>query len=144
MGVSGDALFNAVITALADAPFRPALNPGHLISLDEWTHTPIREHSADLIASGMALQCDIIPSPMPNGQVLNCEDGVAIADLSLRAELTTHYPALWQRIQARRQFMHEALGLTLDESVLPLSNTCARLSPFWLAADLVCAVATSP
>lgn len=138
VGISGGAMHDAVMAALEGAPFRPALNPGHLISIDEWTHTPIRENSPDLLASGMALQCDIIPAPMPNGQVLNCEDGVALADPTLRAELAAHDPALWRRIQTRCQFMREALGLTLDESVLPLSDSCALLAPFWLAADVVC------
>ena len=137
-GIVGGDLFKAVIGAFDGSNIGPALNPGHLVSIDEWTHTPIRENSADTILSGMALQCDIIPSPMPDGMALNCEDTVAIADANLRAELANHYPALWERVQARREFMRAALGLTLDESVLPLSNTPAVLAPFWLAPDLVC------
>jgi len=143
VGVDGAAVHHVVWSALTDAPFKLALNPGHLISLDEWTHTPIREDSTDRLSSGMALQCDIIPAPMPNGYGLNCEDGVALADATLRAELAHSYPALWQRIQARRQFMQELLGLRLDESLLPLADTCALLSPFWLAAEQVCGVDAS-
>lgn len=143
VGVDGATVHRAVWSALEAAPFKPALNPGHLISLDEWTHTPIRENSRDVLRSGMALQCDIIPAPMPNGYVLNCEDGVALADAPLRAELAQAYPALWQRIQVRRRFMREALGLALDESLLPLADTCALLAPFWLAAEQVCAIDVS-
>ena len=77
---------------------------------------------------------------MPDGWTLNCEDTVALADEQLRADLARDYPAVWQRIQERRHFMHTELGLVLDESVLPLSNTPAVLAPFWLAPDQVCSV----
>jgi hypothetical protein len=127
-----------VLDCLREAPFQPALNPGHLIALDEWSHTPIRANSGDTIASGMLLQCDIIPAPMPDGQILNCEDSLAVADAALRTELAAHYPDLWQRILQRRAFMREALGINLAEEVLPLSAAPAYLPPFWLAADLVC------
>jgi len=140
VGAIGGELFNRVLAAFEGSSIRPALNPGHLVSIDEWTHTPIRQDSGDAVLSGMALQCDIIPSPMPDGQALNCEDTVAIADAPLRADLAANYPAVWQRIQARRSFMQTALGLVLDESVLPLSNTPAYFAPCWLAPDLVCSV----
>jgi hypothetical protein len=143
LGVTGGAIYAAVDTALAGATWRPALNPGHLISLDEWTHTPIREHSADALASGMALQCDIIPAPMPNGWGLNCEDGLVLADAQLRAELAAGHPDVWARIQARRAWMQGVLGFALADEVLPLSNTPGCLAPFWLAPDLVCCVAPS-
>ena len=99
-----------------------------------------RPGSTEQLGSGMALQCDIIPAPMPNGWALNCEDTVAIADANLRADLAANFPDAWARIQARRGWMHEVLGLNLAEEVLPLSNAPACLAPFWLAADWVCAV----
>jgi hypothetical protein len=141
IGATGDSINAAVLGALHDAPFRPALNPGHLIAVDEWTHTPIRPGSTDQIASGMALQCDIIPTPMPDGWALNCEDSVAIADATLRAELAAHYPELWVRIIARREWMRTELGIVLADEVLPLSIAPAWLPPFWLAGNLVCVVA---
>jgi Xaa-Pro aminopeptidase len=140
IGVRGGELHAAVLDALAGARFSPALNPGHLIAIDEWSHSPIRPGSSDLLASGMALQCDIIPAPMPDGFTLNCEDGVALADSALRAELAAGYPELWSRIQARRNWMHSSLGLTLAEEVLPLSIAPAWLPPFWLAGELVCTI----
>lgn len=140
-GVTGGSLHTGVMDAIAGAAWRPALNPGHLISVDEWTHSPIRPGSVEKIASGMALQCDIIPAPMPNGWSLNCEDTVAVADASLRAIIATDYPEVWRRIQGRRDFMREALGLVLSEDVLPLSNAPACLAPFWLEADLLCSIA---
>ena len=141
VGVTGGEMHRGVMDALAGATWQPALNPGHLVSIDEWTHTPIRPGSAEKIASGMALQCDIIPAPLPNGWALNCEDTVAIADAGLRAEIAAAHPDVWRRIQSRRVFMRDALGLDLSEDVLPLSNAPACLAPFWLDADLVCAVA---
>ena len=60
--------------------FSSALNPGHLTGHDEWIHTPIRPGSAERIASGMPFQVDIIPTPLPAGWALNCEDGVVFAD----------------------------------------------------------------
>jgi hypothetical protein len=78
---------------------------------------------------------------MPNGWALNCEDTIVIADAGLRLEIATAFPEVWWRIQGRRRFMRETLGLVLSEDVLPLSNAPACLAPFWLDADLVCAVA---
>jgi Xaa-Pro aminopeptidase len=139
--VTGGHMHSAVMEAISGATWRPALNPGHLVSIDEWTHTPIRPGSVEKIASGMALQCDIIPAPMPNGWALNCEDTVAIADAGMRAEIAAGFPEVWRRIQGRRQFMREALGLVLSEDVLPLSNAPACLAPFWLSADQLCTLA---
>ena len=51
------------------------------------------------------------------------------------------YPDLWQRIEARRQLMTDALGIHLAEELLPLTDGTAYLPPFWLAPELVCAVA---
>jgi len=141
VGVSGGNIFGNVMSALGGAPFKPALNPGHLIAIDEWTHTPIYADSTQMLSSGMALQCDIIPTPMPNGTALNCEDTVAIADASLRAQIAAQYPELWARIQMRRAFMRDALGVALSEDALPLSINCAYFMPYWLAHDLVCVAA---
>ncbi|MDB5077154.1 MAG: Xaa-Pro aminopeptidase [Chloroflexi bacterium] len=143
VGVLGGAIDATVRGAFGDATFGPLLNPGHLTSYDEWVHSPIRPGSTVAIASGMALQCDIIPSPLPAGQALNCEDTVVVADPALRAELAGAFPQLWSRVRARRAFMHDALGLKLAESLLPLSNAPAYLPPFWLAHDLVPIVISS-
>jgi hypothetical protein len=140
IGATGGAIHHAVMSALADAAFRPALNPGHLIAIDEWSHTPIRPGSLEQIASGMVFQCDIIPTPMPDGAALNCEDTVAVADAALRAEIAASYPELWARIEARRALMQTLLGGPLPEELLPLSTAPAYLMPFWLAPDLVCTI----
>ncbi len=142
IGVAGGRVHDAVTDALADAgaTFRPLLNPGHLVSYEEWMHSPIRPGSDEPLASGMVFQCDIIPTPLPAGTALNCEDTVALADEALRAELAREHPDLWGRIEARRVFMREALGLRLAPDVLPLSVANAYLPPFWLDDELVCVV----
>ncbi|MDP9366582.1 MAG: Xaa-Pro aminopeptidase, partial [Chloroflexota bacterium] len=143
VGVPGGAVQAAVDGALAEAgaDFRPLLNPGHLISYDEWVHSPIRPESTDLLASGTMLQCDVIPAPLPPGTALNCEDSVILADRALRDELARDHPELWRRVQARRAFMESELGLTLSPDLLPLSPANAYLPPFWLDDELVCVVA---
>jgi hypothetical protein len=134
IGVAGSAVFEAVREALARGGLRSALNPGHLTGHDEWVHTPVRAGSAERIASGMPFQVDVIPTPMRTGWALNCEDGVAFADAALRAELSARHPAAFERIEARRRFVSDRLGVTIRESILPLSSTPLCLPPFWLAS----------
>ncbi len=141
IGARGGEIFKAVTEAFGDSGLRSFLNPGHLTSLDEWLHSPIRSHSSEPLVSGMVFQVDIIPTPLPTGYLLNCEDTAAIGDAALRAEIQAKFPEMWQRIQARRRLMTEALGLQLAEEILPLSDGAAYLPPFWLANELVCAVA---
>ena len=45
------------------------------------------------------------------------------------------YPAAWARIEARRRFMADALGIELHPDVLPFSNIPAYLPPFLLRPD---------
>jgi hypothetical protein len=138
IGVSGGQIHSAVTAAFGDAPFNSMLNPGHLVSYDEWVHSPVRPGSAEKIASGMALQTDIIPAPLRPGQSLNCEDTVVVADAALRAELQSKYPDVWARMTARRAFLRDQLGIIVAEEVLPLSTAPAYLPPFWLKNNLVC------
>ncbi len=140
IGIDGGTVSRAVSEAFGPSRVGPALNPGHLGSFDEWSHTPIRPGSPDRLCSGAVFQVDIIPTPMLPGEALNCEDTVAIADAGLRAELRAHYPEMWQRIQARRELIIEQIGIPLAEEILPLTDGTACLPPFWLADRLVCTV----
>ncbi|MEA2514982.1 MAG: hypothetical protein QOJ59_4471 [Thermomicrobiales bacterium] len=140
IGVSGGELDAAVRNACAGASFGSFVNAGHLTSYDEWIGSPVRTGSTQRVASGMMMQCDIIPSPVPPGRFLNCEDTLAIGDESVREMLAREHPAVWSRIEARRAFMRDELGLRLRPEVLPLSSAPAYLPPFWLASDLVCVV----
>ncbi len=135
IGVSGGDLFEEVTATLARGGLGSALNPGHLVGHDEWVHSPVRPGSTERLASGMPFQIDVIPVPMPDGWALNCEDAVTFADASLRAELAALYPEVAQRIEARRAFMADEIGVALKPSILPLSSTPLCLPPFWLASD---------
>ena len=141
LGAKGGDIFAAVTDTLAAGGLRSALNPGHLVSYDEWSNTPIRPGADARLASGMAMQVDIIPVPQRPGQALNCEDTIALADDALRAELQSRHPAAWRRIEARRQFLGDELGIALKAEILPLSNTPLCLAPFWLAPGKLLAVA---
>ena len=120
---------------LGDPFFGVHLNPGHQLHLDEWVNSPVFPGSTVELRSGMALQCDIIPATGTPYFTTNIEDGVALADESLRAQLAAAYPGAWERIQARRRFMADALGIDLHADVLPLSNLAGHLRPFLLCPD---------
>ncbi len=132
IGVSGGTLFDIVDRHLGDPFFGVGLNPGHLIHLDEWLHSPIYRGSTETLKSGMALQMDIIPATGTPYFTTNVEDGIALADDALRAAFAAAYPEAWDRIEARRAFMAEALGIRLRPEVLPFSNIPAYLPPFLL------------
>ena len=91
----------------------------------------------------MAFQADIIPATGTDYFTTNIEDGVALADASLRGAFAAAHPAAWARIQARRAFMAGALGIELHPDVLPFSNMPAYLPPFLLRPDRAMTVAPS-
>ena len=133
IGVTGRALFDIVERRLGDPFFGIGLNPGHLIHLDEWLHSPIYRGSPEVLKSGMALQVDVIPATGTRYFTTNIEDGIALADDALREAFASAYPAAWTRIQARRAFMAEVLGIRLKPEVLPFSNIPAYLPPYLLS-----------
>jgi Xaa-Pro aminopeptidase len=136
IGVTGGELFRLVQRHLGDPFFGVHLNPGHFIHLDEWPSSPVFPGSQVALQSGMALQLDIIPATGSAYHTTNIEDGVALADEAMRAELATRYPDLWKRVGRRRAFMADALGIRLRPEVLPLSNLAGYLPPYWLSANL--------
>jgi hypothetical protein len=83
----------------------------------------------------MVFQVDIIPATGTDYFTTNIEDGVALADVTLREAFAAGYPGAWGRIQARRRFMDDALGIRLHPDVLPFSNLPAYLPPFLLRPD---------
>jgi Creatinase/Prolidase N-terminal domain len=141
VGQSGGELQRVVDRHLSDPFFGVHLNPGHQLHLDEWVNSPVFPGSTVELRSGTALQCDIIPATGTPYFTTNIEDGVALADETLRAELAAAYPAAWERIQARRQFMADGLGIDLHADVLPLSNLAGHLPPFLLRPDRAMTVA---
>lgn len=141
VGQTGGALHAIVQQGIGDAFFGVTLNPGHQLHLDEWVNSPVSPGSTIELRSGMALQCDIIPATGTPYFTTNIEDGLALADESLRAAFAAAYPGAWARIQARRSFMASSLGIDLHPDVLPFSNLAALLPPFLLRPDRAMTVA---
>ena len=131
IGVAGGALQDLVDGMLA------ALNPGHLIHIEEWLHSPVNPGSEIELRSGMLIQCDIIPVVATEYHTVNVEDTMALADAALRGEIRVEYPAMWARIETRREFMRESLGIELRPEVLPFSGLPGVVRPFVLAPDRV-------
>jgi len=140
IGVTGGDLAAIVRRRLGDPFFGVFLNPGHLIHLDEWMHTPIYAGSTERLVSGQALQVDIIPATGSAYFTTNIEDGIALLDERGRAEFAERYPEAWDRIERRRAFMADSVGIRLKPEVLPFSNMPAHLPPFILAPDRAMAV----
>jgi Xaa-Pro aminopeptidase len=132
VGVTGGELHDVVMRRLGDPFFGIFLNPGHQIHLDEWVSSPIFDGSAIELRSGMAFQVDVIPATGTDWFTTNIEDGVALADAALREAFARAYPDAWGRIEARRAFMRDRLGIDLHPDVLPFSNIPAWLPPFLL------------
>jgi Xaa-Pro aminopeptidase len=135
IGVSGGTLHDIIRRRLGDPFFGISLNPGHQLHLDEWVNSPVGPGSKVELRSGMALQVDIIPATGTQYFTTNIEDGVAIADESLRRAFAADHPAAWQRIEARRRFMANILGIELHPDVLPFSNIPAWLPPLLLRPE---------
>ena len=99
IGVTGGEI-DAVVKRVAEPHFRPFLNPGHLIHLDEWLSTPIYPGSTERLQSGQAFQCDIIPTAVDDYFTSNIEEGIVLLDENGRAALRERYPEASARIEA--------------------------------------------
>ena len=139
IGTTGGELQAIIDRRLGDPFFGIFLNPGHLIHLDEWVESPVFRGSTVELRSGMAMQVDVIPATGGPYFTSNIEDGIALADGSLRAAFAASYPEAWARIEARRAFMAAVLGIELHPDVLPFSNLPAVVAPFLLRPDRVLA-----
>ena len=137
IGVAGGEIDAQVKRRLGDPFFNVGLNPGHLIHLDEWMNTPIYPGSREALKSGQAIQLDIIPATGTPYFTSNIEDGIALLDADGRAAFAERYPDAWHRIEARRAFMADVLGIRLKPEVLPFSNLAGYLPPFLLAPGRV-------
>jgi len=135
IGVTGGTLDAIARKHLGDPFFNLILNPGHLIHIDEWLNTPVYPRSTEQLRSGQAIQCDIIPAVGAPYYSANIEDGIALLDQRSRDELRDKFPAVAERMAARRAFMADVLGVRLKPEVLPLSNLAAAYPPFLLAPN---------
>lgn len=137
IGVTGGTLDALVKRHLGDPFFGVTLNPGHLIHLDEWMSTPVYPGSREAFGSGHAVQLDIIPATGTAYGTANIEDGVVLLDAESRAAFRDRFPGAWARIEARRAFMADRLGIRLKPEVLPLSNLAGYFAPYMLAPSRV-------
>jgi hypothetical protein len=133
LGVSGGVIDALVRRHLGDPFFGLILNPGHLIHLEEWMNTPVYPGSGETFQSGQAVQLDIIPATGSAYGSVNIEDGIALLDADGRSAFRERHPGAWSRIEARRAFMAETLGIRPKPEVLPLSNLAGYLPPFLLS-----------
>ena len=127
-------IYSSIEEILPKEQYHWTLNPGHYTSAEEWSSSPFYPGSEVRLRSGMMLQLDIIPS-VPGYGGVSAEDGIAIADETLRARLAEDYPETWSRIIERRKYMKNELGINLSEDVLPMSDTLGYLRPLLLAKD---------
>lgn len=135
VGVKGHEVYDLIERVLPKAEYHWHLNPGHLVADEEWLCSPVYPASDIALSSGMLLQIDIIPSRKDYAGA-SIEDTIALADETLRQQIATLYPELWQRISARRDYIRDVLNIHLHEDVLPLSNTVGYLRPYLLNKDL--------
>lgn len=135
IGQTGGVLQEIIDRHLGDPFFGVFLNPGHQLHLDEWVNSPVAPGSTIELRSGMAFQVDVIPATGSDYFTTNIEDGISLADQSLRDAFATGFPDAWARIRARRRFMKDVLGIALHPDVLPFSNIPAYLPPFLLRPD---------
>ena len=87
----------------------------------------------------MAIQVDVIPQSTRYFST-RMEDGIAIAGEELKTNLKETAPDCYTRCSKRRAFMTDVLGIDLPDEVLPLSNTCAIVPPFFLSPNTVMAL----
>lgn len=132
LDTTAGAVYAAADAARVESLFTFALNPGHLLDFEEWSASPFVPGDTTQLRSGMVLQGDIIPSGTGPHAGVNIEDGLALADKVLRETFATAYPEAWGRVQARRAYVTDTLGVHLDESVLLFSNTPLWQPPFSL------------
>jgi hypothetical protein len=129
--LEGAVLYDKIEEVLPKAQYGWHLNPGHLCADEEWLASPVYPASKEKLQSGMILQFDIIPS-VPGYSGASCEGGVVLADEELRAAIQREYPEMWARMQERRKYLIEEIGIVLSEEVLPMSNAAAYYRPFFL------------
>lgn len=132
IGVTGGELHEVVTRDFPQEQFGWTLNPGHLLGSEEWLCSPVWKDSPIRFCSGQFVQVDFIPGPKEPYFGSNVEDGILIADEALREKIRRNSPDTWRRIERRRRFMADTLGIRLKDEVLPLYDGQGLLRPFVL------------
>lgn len=141
IGVEGREVWGRVKDVIGSyEDFGIALNPGHLIHSEEWINSPFTEYGTATLKSGMLVQCDFTARPATcHGLGVHMEDGVMIADEKTREAIRRMAPDSYERMMNRQRFMRETLGIRLRDEVLPTSDLCGMLHPFFGDLDWVAA-----
>lgn len=141
IGVSGGTVYQNVKEIIGSyKEFGIALNPGHLIHTEEWINSPFVENGTTKLKSGMLIQCDFTARPSyALGLGVHVEDGVVLADEETRETIKKLAPDSYERMLERQRFMREVLGIHLKDEVLPTSDLCGILHPFYADLDWILA-----
>ena len=63
---------------------------------------------------------------------VSAESTVLLADDELKQAIRADYPDMWKRIESRRAYLRDELGIQLPEDVLPMAGTLAYYRPYML------------
>ena len=139
VGLDASEMYDTIETVLPKDVYHWELNPGHFVADEEWMSSPFYPNSTASVKSGQLFQIDIIPKIAGYGGV-GCEDGVAIANETLREELKKNYPDTWSRISKRQTYIKDVLNINISEDVLPLNDVVAYYRPYLLNHSLAFSV----
>ncbi len=139
IGMTGGELFEYIEQVLPRKQYGWSLCPGHLTAEEEWLSSPIYEGSVERLKSGMIFQIDIIPAVKGYGGV-NAESTVALANEELKREIRLEDPKLWERMEKRRDYIQNELGISLSKDLLPMCGGVAYMRPFMLDKERACVI----
>lgn len=134
VGMKGKEVYELISEVLPKDVYGWELNPGHLTADEEWMASPVKPHSETPLRSGMLFQVDIIPS-VKGYPGVSAEGGIILADETLRKDIKTTYPEVWKRMESRRAYVTDVLGIDIHEDILLSGNATPYLRPFALAKD---------
>lgn len=138
-GCKGNDIYQLIEQVLPKADYHWHLCPGHLTADEEWMCSPIYEGSEEILESGMLFQIDIIPS-VSGYAGTSAETTVCLANEELQEKIMEQAPALWGRIQKRRDYLEQTLHIKIHPDILPMCSTVGYLRPFLLDKERAMAV----
>lgn len=134
VGMQGSELYELIDSVLPKKAFGWELNPGHLTADEEWMASPVSSSSETKLQSGMLFQVDIIPS-VKGYPGVSAEGGIILADAGLRDEIRKDYPEVWARMEKRRAYVKDVLGIDVNKDILLSGNATPYLRPFALTKE---------
>lgn len=131
IGMKGKEVYDLIEKVLPKEKYGWHLNPGHYVADEEWMASPIYPNSEVVLKSGMMLQVDIIPS-IKGMAGTSAEGSVVLANEKLQQNIRKSYPELWTRIENRRSYVTQVLGIELNKDILLMGNATPYLRPYLL------------